>query len=83
MPGETQTGRMFRLRGKGVKSVRSQRQGDLMCKVVVETPVHLSWEQKEMLKQFQESYEASQTEHNPKSSSWLDGVRDFFDRMTS
>ncbi len=83
IPEGTQTGRMFRLRGKGVKSVRSHRQGDLMCKVVVETPVRLSKEQKKLLKQFQESYESSKTDHNPKSSSWLGGVKEFFDRMTS
>jgi len=83
IPTETQTGRVFRLRGKGVKSVRSHRQGDLMCKVVVETPVKLSKDQKEMLKQFQSSYKTSNTENNPISSSWLDGVKEFFDRMTS
>jgi len=83
IPHETQTGRMFRLRGKGVKSVRSHRQGDLMCKVVIETPVRLSKDQKKLLKEFQNSYESSKTEHNPKSSSWLSGVREFFDRMTS
>lgn len=83
IPAETQTGRMFRLRGKGVKSVRSHRQGDLMCKVVIETPVSLSKEQKNLLKKFQDTYESSKTDHNPKSSSWLDGVKEFFDRMTS
>jgi molecular chaperone DnaJ len=83
IPSETQTGRMFRLRGKGVKSVRSHRQGDLMCKVVIETPVRLSKSQKALLKEFQDSYETSKTDHNPKSSSWLGGVKEFFDRMTS
>jgi molecular chaperone DnaJ len=83
IPAETQTGKVFRLRGKGVKSVRSSRQGDLLCKVVVETPVKLSKEQKELLQQFESSYNTDSTEHNPKSSSWLDGVKDFFDRMTS
>lgn len=83
IPTETQTGRVFRLRGKGVKSVRSHRQGDLMCKVVIETPVKLSKDQKELLTQFQTSYKTSNTENNPKSSSWLDGVKEFFDRMTS
>jgi molecular chaperone DnaJ len=52
---ETQTGRMFRLRGKGVKSVRSGAMGDLMCKVVVETPVNLSSRQKELLQELEES----------------------------
>jgi molecular chaperone DnaJ len=83
IPAETQTGKTFRLRGKGVKSVRSHRQGDLMCKVVIETPVRLSKDQKALLKQFQESFDASKTDHNPKSSSWLSGVKEFFDRMTS
>jgi molecular chaperone DnaJ len=83
IPTETQTGRMFRLKGKGVKSVRSHSQGDLMCKVVIETPVSLSKEQKVLLRQFQESYESSKTDHNPKSSSWLGGVKEFFERMTS
>jgi len=83
IPEETQTGRMFRLKGKGVKSVRSHRQGDLMCKVVIETPVRLSKDQKVLLKQFEESYASSKTDHNPKSSSWLGGVKEFFERMTS
>ena len=83
IPGESQTGRVFRLRGKGVKSVRSHRQGDLMCKIVIETPVKLSKEQKDLLKQFQASYKTSNAENNPKSSSWLNGVKEFFDRMTS
>ena len=83
IPSETQTGKVFRLRGKGVKSVRSHRQGDLMCKVVIETPVRLSKDQKALLKQFKDSFESSKTDHNPKSSSWLSGVKEFFDRMTS
>ena len=83
IPNETQSGRVFRLRGKGVKSVRSHRLGDLMCKVVIETPVKLSKEQKKLLKQFEENYANSSTEHNPKSSSWLDGVKEFFVRMTT
>jgi len=83
VPEETQTGRMFRLRGKGVKSVRSQRTGDLMCRIVIETPVKLSREQKELLKAFDDSFSKQRSEHNPRSQSWLDGVREFFDRMTS
>ena len=83
IPSETQTGKIFRLRGKGVKSVRSHRQGDLMCKIVIETPVRLSKDQKALLRQFQDSFESSKTDHNPKSSSWLSGVKEFFDRMTS
>ncbi len=83
IPAETQTGRLFRLRGKGVKSVRSQRQGDLLCRVVIETPVKLSREQKELLQRFESTYLESGTEHNPRARSWVDGVREFFDRMTT
>src|SRR5690606_39839585 len=45
IPAETQSGKLFRLRGKGVRSVRSRAEGDLYCKVVVETPVNLTAEQ--------------------------------------
>jgi molecular chaperone DnaJ len=83
VPPETQTGRLFRLRGKGVKSVRSHACGDLMCRVVVETPVKLKREQKELLEQFEASFGDRGRKHNPRSHSWLEGVKDFFDRMTS
>jgi molecular chaperone DnaJ len=74
---------MFRLKGKGVQSVRSHRTGDLMCRVVVETPVKLTREQKDLLRQFEQTFSAESNEHNPRSQTWLDGVREFFDRMTS
>jgi molecular chaperone DnaJ len=83
IPAETQTGKVFRLRGKGVKSVRSHRQGDLMCRVQLETPVRLSKEQKDLLDSFESSVAKGGAEHNPRSRNWLDGVKDFFDRMTS
>ncbi len=83
IPPETQTGRLFRLRGKGVKSVRSQRKGDLLCRVVLETPVKLTREQKDLLRRFEGSFGNDGAEHNPRASSWLEGVREFFDRMTS
>jgi molecular chaperone DnaJ len=73
---------MFRLKGKGVKSVRSHRTGDLMCRVVVETPVKLTREQKDLLKQFEKTFTKDNV-HNPRSQTWLKGVREFFDRMTS
>lgn len=81
IPAETQTGKVFRLRSKGMKSVRGQAQGDLLCKVVVETPVNLSREQKELLTQLQESLENAKTNHSPRSSSWFDGVKKFFEEM--
>ena len=83
IPAETQTGRMFRLKGKGVKSVRSHRTGDLMCRVVLETPVKLTREQKDLLRQFEATLDSGNDKHNPRSQTWVKGVRDFFDRMTS
>jgi molecular chaperone DnaJ len=81
IPPETQTGKSFRLRGKGMKSVRGHATGDLLCKVVVETPVRLSVEQKELLEKFQETLDGSQSTHSPRSSSWFDGVKKFFEDM--
>ncbi len=83
IPAETQTGKMFRLRGKGVKSVRSAATGDLLCRVVVETPVNLTKEQKELLEKFDQSLRADKKSHSPKASSWLDGVKKFFEDMKS
>jgi molecular chaperone DnaJ len=79
---ETQTGRMFRLRGKGVKSVRSSSTGDLMCKVVLETPVNLSSKQKELLAEFEKSMDGSTAKHRPKEQGFFDGVKKFFDDLT-
>jgi molecular chaperone DnaJ len=83
IPAETQTGRMFRLRGKGVKSVRSSAPGDLMCKVVVETPVKLTRRQRELLEEFEATFEGTGEEHSPRASSWLDGVKSFWEKMTT
>jgi len=80
IPTETQSGRLFRLRGKGVKSVRSRSAGDLICRVVVETPVNLTRDQKDMLRQFHESF-GEHGDHNPQASGWTDKVKSFFDRM--
>ncbi|RKF15613.1 molecular chaperone DnaJ [Alginatibacterium sediminis] len=84
VPSETQTGRMFRMRGKGVKSVRSGATGDLICKVIVETPVNLNDEQREMLRSLEESFGGhSSKKHKPKSEGFFDGVKKFFDDLTS
>ena len=77
IPAETQTGKMFRLRGRGVKSIHGHGVGDLLCRVVVETPVKLSEAQKKMLREFQKSL-GSGAQHSPKSSSWFDGLKKFF-----
>lgn len=80
IPSETQTGKLFRLRGKGVKSVRSHSQGDLLCRVIVETPVNLNREQKQLLEQLKSSFETGRN-HNPKEQSWLEQCKHFFDHL--
>ena len=81
IPSETQTGKLFRLRGKGVTPVRGGNPGDLLCRVILETPVNLNKEQKELLKQFQDSLDQAHHHHAPKKNSWFDGVKKFFDDM--
>jgi len=83
VPKETQTGKMFRLRGKGVKSVRSTATGDLMCKVVLETPVNLSGDQSDLLRQLEEKMGKSSKKHSPKETGFFDGVKKFFDDLKS
>jgi molecular chaperone DnaJ len=84
IPAETQTGKVFRLREKGVKSVRSRGPGDLYCRVVVETPVNLTSRQRELLQQFEETFTGENARrHSPKSSTFIDGVKSFWERMTS
>jgi molecular chaperone DnaJ len=84
IPAETQSGKVFRLRDRGVKSVRSRAPGDLYCKVVVETPVNLTAEQRTLLEQFEASFSGEDARrHSPKSATFLDGVKGFWDRMVS
>ena len=78
IPPETQSGRTFRLRGKGIKGVRSHAHGDLLCHVVVETPVDLTERQKELLRELEECSLAEDGKHNPRAKSWMDRVREFF-----
>lgn len=81
IPSETQTGKTFRLRGKGIKSVRGYAPGDLLCKIIVETPVKLSREQKDLIQELQTSLKSGEKTHSPKASSWFDGVKKFFEDM--
>jgi len=81
VPPGTQTGKMFRMRGKGVKPVRGGPVGDLICRVLVETPVNLTERQKDLLREFDESVQAGGEKHSPHSSSWLDGVKSFLEKM--
>lgn len=83
IPPETQSGRVFRLREKGVKPVRGGPTGDLFCRVVVETPVNLTEEQKELLRRFQESLTGDASRHSPRERSWLEGVKRFFENIGS
>jgi molecular chaperone DnaJ len=79
VPAETQSGKVFRLRGKGIKGVRSNTHGDLLCHVVVETPVSLTARQKELLEEFEAISGRDSERHNPRAKSWMDKVREFFE----
>ena len=78
IPQETQSGRVFRLRDKGVKPVRGGARGDLFCRVVVETPVNLTAEQRELLRKFDESLKRDGRSHTPREEGFFDGVKRFF-----
>lgn len=80
IPPETQTGKVFRLRGKGVKSVRNNLTGDLLCKVFVETPINLTSEQKNLFQQLGDSLAQNEKKHSPRSKTWFENVKDFFTR---
>jgi molecular chaperone DnaJ len=79
IPPETQSGKVFRLRGKGIKGVRSPAHGDLLVHVVVETPVNLTSRQKELLLELEEINQRDNSRHNPRAKSWMDKVREFFE----
>ena len=81
VPSETQTGRLFRLRSKGVRSARGAGPGDLICKVTVETPVNLSKRQKDLLGELDESMRDSGSTHDPRATSWFDSVKEFFEGL--
>jgi len=83
IPEGTQSGKIFRLRGKGIRPVRGGPQGDLMVHVVVETPVGLNKRQKELLSEFEASLRDSGRSHSPREQGWMDKVRSFFERLSS
>src|SRR6266700_2276077 len=78
VPSETQSGRVFRLRDKGVKPVRGGPRGDLFCRVVVETPVHLSTEQRDLIRKLEETLRQDSTRHAPREQGFFEGVKRFF-----
>lgn len=80
IPEGSQNGQSLRLKGRGVKTLRHNITGDLICKLVVETPIKLTKEEKEMLKAFEKSLEANKAIHLPKTTSWFQKVKSFFDK---
>jgi molecular chaperone DnaJ len=82
VPAGTQSSKVFRLRGKGVVTVRDARKGDLFAKVLVETPVNLTSEQRDLLSKFEESIQEGGDKHSPRAGGWLDTVKRFFDRIS-
>jgi len=79
VPAETQTGKLFRMRGKGVLPVRGGSTGDLLCRVILETPVNLSKKQKETMQELKDSTKGQK--HSPKQESWFEGMKSFFGDM--
>jgi molecular chaperone DnaJ len=78
IPEGTQTGKQFRLRGKGIKGVRSSYPGDLYCHITVETPVKLSEHQRRLLKELDESFKKGGSKHSPSGDSWTDRLKNLF-----
>jgi molecular chaperone DnaJ len=83
IPEGTQSGKVFRLRGKGIRPVRGGPQGDLLVHAVVETPVGLNKHQRELLREFESSLRDSGRSHSPREQGWMDKVRSFFDKLGS
>ncbi|HET8610113.1 MAG TPA: molecular chaperone DnaJ [Burkholderiales bacterium] len=79
IPAETQTGKIFRLRGKGIKGIRSSSRGDLLCHVVVETPINLTARQRELLLELEQISHSDEGKHTPRAKSWMDKVKEFFE----
>ena len=78
LPEGTQHGKTFRLRGKGIKGLRSSYPGDLYAHVSVETPVKLTEHQRKLLKELDESLKKGGEKHSPNAKSWTDRVKDLF-----
>jgi molecular chaperone DnaJ len=78
LPEGTQHGKTFRLRGKGIKGVRSSYPGDLYCHVSVETPVKLTEHQRKLMKELDESLKKGGNKHSPTDKGWFDKAKEFF-----
>ena len=78
LPEGTQHGKTFRLRGKGIKGIRSSYPGDLYAHIAVETPVKLTEHQRKLLRELDESFRKGGDRHSPNEKSWADRVKDLF-----
>ena len=78
LPEGTQHGKTFRLRGKGIKGVRSSYPGDLYCHVSVETPIKLTEHQRKLMKELDEGFRTAGDRHSPTAKTWSDRVKDLF-----
>jgi len=83
IPAETQTDKVFRLREKGVRNVRTRRHGDLFCRLQVETPVNLGKKQKELLRELDQSLARGGNRHSPRLHSWMHKLKSFFDDLVT
>jgi molecular chaperone DnaJ len=83
IPKETQSGTLFKVAKKGIKSLRGGKHGDLICRVIVETPINLDHEQKKLLEKFQDLLDQAPKKHNPREKSWFAGVKSFFENLKS
>lgn len=83
IPAETQSGKVFRVRGKGLKRLQQGGQGDLLCRVFIETPVALSAKQRELLQEFDQACDDAAVKHSPKQSRWFDTVKAFVDKVSA
>ena len=81
IPPETQTGKLFRLRGKGIKSVHNNFKGDTLCRVMIETPVRLNKQQKALLEELEKSLSQDKVDHTPQSHSWINTIKKFFENL--
>ncbi|WP_343182617.1 molecular chaperone DnaJ [Buchnera aphidicola] len=83
IPPETQSGKLFRIRGRGVNSIRTYQTGDLLCKIIIETPINLNNTQKKILQDLEKSLNNNnKVQNNPKSKRFFDGIKKFFDDLT-
>lgn len=81
IPAGTQTGRRFRLKGKGMPSVRNRERGDLHVEIAVETPVNLTAKQRKLLEEFASG--CTEEAHHPQSHGFFKSVKRFFEDATS